>query len=74
MKKMILFALIVLILAVATVRPYSGLNAGFAWDWGGIEYRGAPGLFLCAGDYNPATDQYTAYPWATWFPSLVTDC
>jgi hypothetical protein len=37
---------------------YSGLNAGIAWSWGGLEWRGDPGLFFCDGT----------------LPALAADC
>ena len=48
--KIILFVLFaLLVLALATAKFYSGLNAGVAWGWGGLEWRGQPGIFLCTG-------------------------
>lgn len=32
---------------LSTMRVYNGLNAGIAWDWGGIELVGDVGLFTC---------------------------
>lgn len=73
-----LLALVALaILAAATVRPYGGhdtLNAGLAWDWGGIETRGVPGVFLCSASYHPADGTRWLNPLARLFPSLVVDC
>ena len=46
--KILLFVLgIMLVLALATAKFYNGLNAGVAWSWGGFEWRGSPGVFLC---------------------------
>jgi len=62
-------------IAGATARFYSGGGAaGVAWNWGGFEIKGEPGIFLCPGNYDPKTDSYYQYPWATWFPELITDC
>lgn len=49
MRKRIILALTVLLLGTAlqTARFYSGLNVGVAWDWGGVELVGEPGLFFC---------------------------
>ena len=60
-------------------RPYSGTWegetwSGVAWDWGGIELQGDPGIFICPGNYDPATDTFTPNPLAPMFPDLVTDC
>ena len=48
--KIILFAVLaLLVLALVTAKFYNGLNAGVAWGWGGFEWRGVPGIFLCTG-------------------------
>jgi hypothetical protein len=64
MKKIALAILtIVLFASLMSGRPYHGLNAGIAWDWGGVELVGQPGLFVCP-----------QAPFAPLFPSLVADC
>lgn len=45
--------LLALYVALVTARPYAGLNGGLAWDWGGIEAYGQPGLFVCHSQLAP---------------------
>jgi hypothetical protein len=52
---------------------YSGENTGYVWDWGGIEWKGDPGLFFCGGHYDPQTRTFGDW-WARLLPQLVTDC
>ncbi|RPJ25230.1 MAG: hypothetical protein EHM33_15260 [Chloroflexi bacterium] len=52
---------------------YTGENAGYVWDWGGIEWKGEPGLFFCGGHYDPQTRTFGDW-WARLLPQLVTDC
>ena len=60
--------------ALAGARRYNNQYATwFAWDWGGVEYRGAPGLFICPAWRN-ADDSITPNPLAPFFPELLTDC
>ena len=40
---------VILLLVVLTGHMYHGLNAGIVWNWGGFEWRGVPGFFLCTG-------------------------
>jgi len=74
-RNLLLLAIVLLVIfAGATARPYSGLNAGIAWDFGGVEIRGTPGVFLCKAAYNPETGTTWNNPLAPLFPGLVTDC
>lgn len=70
--------LIVFLLLAITARPYSGSeNAGIAWDFGGIEYRGDPGLFMCAASGHMTGETWVQdwiNPLAPLFPSLIVDC
>jgi hypothetical protein len=64
-----------IIAALATSRPYSGLNAGIAWDWGGVEIVGTPGLFICPAAYDyPHKSFMWNRPLESLFPALVVDC
>jgi hypothetical protein len=79
-KRLIILILLLIVLAFiaglySRPRIYNAHeNAGIAWNWGGLETRGAPGLFICPGSYNPQTGQYSPNPLAHLLPSLVTDC
>ena len=73
-------ALIALLILLATARAYGDAtteNAGIAWDFGGVEYRGAPGVFMCAAsghmDGQTWVQDWTN-PIAPIFPDLVVDC
>ncbi len=71
MKRILIIACLIILLSVSfyaglTARVYgdpSTTNAGIAWEWGGIETRGVPGLFIC---YQ--------FQLAPLFPSLTVDC
>jgi len=75
-KKRLIILVLVLIIAFFASNPrfYSGLNAGIAWDVGGIEIKGNPGIFLCEGSLNPKTGEYWHNPLADLLPELVVDC
>jgi hypothetical protein len=45
--------LLVVYLALVTARPYHALNTGIAWDWGGVELVGEPGIFVCHSSFTP---------------------
>ena len=66
--------LVIALIVASLARPYSGANAGVAWDWGGIEIKGDPGLFLCAASWNPTNGVTWHNQLAQLFPSLVVDC
>jgi len=75
--KTLLTVLITAILTASfiTARFYTGGgSAGVAWTWGGVELVPAPALFICPGDTNLATDEFTPNPIAPYFPTLLTDC
>lgn len=78
-RKIILLAIVhALVILNALVwsgaRVYNGENKGVAWDWGGVEIVGDPGIFLCANDYEPSTGQHWHNPLSDVWPSMVVDC
>lgn len=78
MKKIICSLLVVLLLltafALSTGRIYNGLNKGIAWDRGGIEFVGTPGIFFCPANYDPITHTHTFYHIPAFLLPLVVDC
>lgn len=58
----------------ARIYSYHGLNFGVAWNRGGIEILPAPAIFLCAGDYNPITQEFKDYHVPKFLEFLLTDC
>jgi len=65
MRKTLITILIFVLLAGAlTVRPYANqYRVGLAWDWGGVEVLGEPGLWLCSSS-----------PLSEALPHLIADC
>jgi hypothetical protein len=49
MKYIALIILALILIALLTGTTYHGINAGIAWSWGGIEFIGDPGIFICQG-------------------------
>jgi hypothetical protein len=65
----------ILTASIITARLYQGGGSvGIAWSWGGVEIIGEPGLFICPGNTEPWTLEYTPNPIAPLFPDLLTDC
>ena len=69
MKRIFIIACLIVLLSVSfyaslTARVYDyPSSAGVAWDFGGVEWRGDSGIFVC---YQ--------FPLASLFPSLAVDC
>lgn len=38
-------------------------NSGIVWDWGGYEWRGQPGPFLCAAPFSRLNLDALLAPW-----------
>ena len=75
-KRQYVLLLAVIALALANIVTlsdmciYHGLNSGIAWDWGGVEAIGEPGIFLCEYDYKSQWHNPLADIWS----DLVVDC
>lgn len=75
MKHIVIMLIVIMLAIAANTRIYSGGWAiGLAWDWGGVELIGEPGLFICPGVYDAGTEHFTPNPMAPLFPDLLTDC
>ena len=69
-KLSILLVILFVSFLMTLPRFYFGQNIGVAWDIGGIEIVGDPGIFLCSDNYYPRWHN----PIADLFPQFVVDC